>query len=465
MRRLLSSNSRQWPLLGQALVATIGLVGATLAARILGPQIYGEYFLGLTVVSLVGIGADLCVGQAILTRSPGYAVAWKSWRLVSVTIATTAALCTLIATISFWHRLDQSIMWILLCSGIPITIASMVPRAFLVLAGQLRTVALVDVVSIFFANSVMLALVFAYTNLAAAAAGQLVIAGIRLCALEFAKRNVDLDTQTQRSMNWSEAFTSLWQSVSGIYQSQLSGFLARNGDNLIVSAVLGPIQLAQYSRAYSLLLGPLQQAQMALTPMTLRDLAHSSNEVQRHQEGSKAAKLLLILMLPITGAVAVCGERLVRLILGPDWEPAASLMAASAGLAISMTVALPARWILIAERNHLRLRIDSAMQFATLIGVFAGSVWWGLQGSMWVNAVVVGPLAAIVAWCLLDYQYRLLFLRMILPLAIILTGLPALTTAILDSLVSSDINFIAASFAVATLTTIAANVLLLRRLR
>lgn len=446
------------------LVAVIGLVGATLAARLLGPERYGEYFLALTIMSVVGIAADLCVGQAVLTRSPGYTHSWKSWRRLSVSAATCAAIATLVATIPFWIRGDQVLMWALLCCGVPLTIASMVPRAFLVLSGQLRAIAFIDVGSILLANTLMVFLVFLYENVAAAAAGQLVIATTRLCALEFVKRHARIEIQPQKTMSLPEAFNSLWRAVGGVYQSQLAGFIARNGDNVLVSAVLGPINLAQYSRAYSLLLGPLQQAQMALTPMTLRDLAHNDGARRQLREGLKAAKFLLTMMLPATGVVAVCGERLVLVILGAGWEPAGSLMSVSAGLAISMTVALPGRWILISERNHGKLRVDSAMQFSLLFGVLTGSLLWGIQGSMYLNAVIIAPLTALGTWMLLPSQFRQPFWAGILPLATILTAIPATVTIGLNYVVESDLVFVAASAVVALVTTAGALTLLLKRL-
>lgn len=446
------------------IVAIIGLVGATLAARLLGPERFGEYFLALTIVSVVGIAADLCVGQAVLTRSPGYEELWKGWRSLSITVAAVAATGTLAATIPFWMRGDQALMWALLCCGVPLTIASMVPRAFLVLNGQLRAIACIDVASILLANTLMIFLVLVYENVAAAAAGQVVIAATRLCALEFVKRHIGVEIQPQQSMRRREAFRSLWRVVGGVYQSQLAGFVARNGDNVLVSATLGPMNLAQYSRAYSLLLGPLQQAQMALTPMTLRDLAHQGGARRKLREGLKAAKFLLSVMLPTTAVVGVCGERLVFVILGAGWEPAASLMSASAGLAISMTLALPGRWILIAERNHKKLRIDSAMQYSLLLGVLIGSFLWGLQGSMSLNAVIIAPLTALTAWLLLPNQFRRPFWTEILPLAAILSAIPAAITFGLNYVIESDPMFIVASTLVALLSTAGALTLVLKRL-
>lgn len=453
MQRMLGANSRSWPLAGQFLMAAIGLVGATIAARLLGPNEYGVYFLGLTVTSVVGIASDICVGQAILIKAPGYEGSWRSWRKVAVFIAAAAAGLTLALTLLLSSNPYQATMWVLLCGTIPVTVGSMIPRAFLVLHGQLRFVAMVDVGSMIIGNALMIGLVSLFANQATAASGQLVIALVRLVVLESARVKLNLPNLARNAQDLREAFCSLWSIVQGIYQSQISGFLGRNGDNVIISIVLGPFQLAQYSRAYSLLLGPLQQAQMALTPMTLRDLAAAASRHHRYLEGLKSARFLLCLMLPTAGVMVICGERLVSVVLGGEWRPAGTIMAVSAGLAVSMTISLPARWLLIVGRDRTALRIDSALQFALLFGVLVGSLLWGLPGSMAINALVVGPATAIVEWMLLPNRFRRAFWKSVLPTAVSLTAIPAGLSVLLDFINLESIVYIAGCIMLAGLTT------------
>ncbi|MGG6380033.1 oligosaccharide flippase family protein [Paenarthrobacter sp. NEAU-H11] len=436
-------------------IAGVGLVGATLAARILGPRLYGSYFLGLTIVSVVAIASDLCVSQAILTRSPGYTEMWRRWRALSVLLATAAALLTFAVAVTMSADADSVGMWLVLTAGVPISLLSMTGRAFLILDGKLRYIASLDVTSVVLANVLMLLLVAAYQTLTAAAVGQLIIAIIRWIGFEFRFRKPVSSPLSVKGKGICGSFRSLWSSTSGIYQSQLSGFIARNGDNLIVSAVLGPFHLAQYSRAYSFLLGPLQQAQMALTPMTLRDLTHSGLRNVPMVDGMRSAKHLLVIMLPLTGTMAVAGEKVVSLLLGPGWESAGELMAASAGLAISMTVALPARWILIARRNSGKLKLDSLLQYSLLVGVLVGSVVWGLPGSLVLNATLLGPAAAVAEWMLLSRTYRAEFLKTVLPWTAALTILPALAMVMTDFIGLDGTAYVAMAVVIAVSTSAA----------
>ena len=438
---LTGRNAAHWPVFGQVWIAGVGLIGATIVARILGPETYGLFFLALTITSVVAIAVDLCVGQAILTRVDGYELRYGLWTRAAVLVTASAAALTVAVSLFFVRDATDALMWLILCAALPISAASMVPRAFLVLRGQLRFVSVVDVVSVVIGNLVSATLILIWANPVAAALSPFLIALIRYAALEFAFRAQRTGGRPVSDLPWRPSLRSLQTAVGGVYLSQLSGFASRNGGNLIVSAVLGPANLAFYSRAFSFLIGPLQQAQMALNPTMLRDAsaAHRADQAQAHLV--RLVPRFFILLLPLSAALGAVGPELTALLLGPGWQATGQLMALSAGLAVSMTVALPARWLLLAARDSARLRIDSLLQLSLLVGCAVGALLWGLPGSLLLNAVFLGPLIAIVDWMLLPAPARRYFWRRAAPLALVIslvpfvlaTGLRALSTARFDA--------------------------------
>lgn len=434
---LIGRNAAHWPVFGQVWIAGVGLVGATIVARVLGPDGYGLFFLALTITSVVAIAVDLCVGQAILTRVEGYELRYGLWTRAAVLVTATAATATVALSLLFVRDAFDALMWLILCAALPLSAASMVPRAFLVLRGQLRFVSVVDVLSVVIGNVVAAALILVWANPVAAALSPFLIALTRYGALEYAFRAQRVGGRPVSDLAWRPGLQSLRVAISGVYISQLSGFASRNGGNLIVSALLGPANLAFYSRAFSFLIGPLQQAQMALNPTMLRDAstAHRADQTQAHL--ARLVPRFFILLLPLSAALGAVGPELTALLLGPGWQATGQLMAISAGLAVSMTVALPARWLLLAARDSTRLRVDSALQLSLLAGCAIGALLWGLPGSLLINAVFLGPLIAVVDWMLLPAPARRYFWRRAAPLAVLMslvpfllaTGLRALNTA------------------------------------
>lgn len=458
----LGRNAVHWPILGQAWIALFGLAGATLVARFLGPKDFGVYFLALTVTSVIAIAIDLCVGQAILTKVDGYVDHARTWRLLASSLAAGAATVTAVVASILDQNLQHQIMWTLLCAAIPLTMAAMPPRAFLVLAGQLRFVATIDVVSVVIGNAVAVMLVLSTTSLAAAAATQFLVAGIRFAFLEYGwVKNGKLGLP--RNAPFSKSMRALAAGGHGVYQSQLAGFVSRNGDNLIVSFVLGPVNLAQYSRAFSFLIGPLQQAQMALNPMILRDLAAAYKGDRAKAELSRISTYLLVFIVPLSVIVAALGPRITSLLLGSGWSVAGNLMILSGGLAVAMTVALPARWSLVALRNSKALAVDASLQYLILVGCGVGALLWGITGALAVNAWLISPLIAIVDWQMLPANVRGLFIRRVVPLTIGLAALSAGGIYLIGVLVHDDLIAIFCGIALYVLIVLSAVFLLRRR--
>jgi O-antigen/teichoic acid export membrane protein len=444
--------SRAWPLVGQALVAALGLISTTIVARFLGPTEFGIYFLAATIVSIVAVAVDICVGPAIVTRAPGYDSLALVWRKIAVAISFGAAAIIGIAAFGWVDSSHLVLMWVLLAAGVPITTASMIPRAFLQLAHQLRFVAVVDVVALIAASLVMIIGVLVYPHPEVAALGQLVIATIRFSLLELKWRS---------ERRWGDDFVAssgtalaaLWQSVRGIYFSQLSGFVARNGDNLVVSLVLGPAILAQYSRAYSLLVGPFQQVQMALTPITIRDYAEASAAGRLERDLARSTRTLIALLVPICAGLGIAGESVVLIILGNDWTATARIMLPSAFLSLSLILATPARWALLASRKTGPLRVDALLQFCLLGGVILGALLWGLAGAVWLNAILVGPICAIVAWLLLPPPCRRVLWTAALPFTVMVGGITAIGAVLLGLLAPGPMTFVCLSLGWSLLVT------------
>ncbi|MFS4506281.1 oligosaccharide flippase family protein [Clavibacter sp. Sh2141] len=433
-----SRDSSVWPLGAQAVIAAVGLVAATLAARLLGPSDYGVYFLALTVTACVAVLFDICVPQAVLTHTPGYLESARTWRRMAVVVAAGAAAVTAAVALLLGSSLDADAMWVVLCAALPITMASMTPRAFLIAARQLRYVSLVDLVSVLVGNVIAIGALLVTGSLWAAASSQLVIAAVRWLAFEAAwirRGRADLPARVPVRPAARQLYTSMY----GTYQSQLAGFAARNGDNLLVSILLGPVALAQYSRAYSFLIGPLQQAQQALNPMAIRDLAVARLAGRADEQLRGLASVVIAVGVPFALAVSLSGPHLVEVLLGEEWRTAGALMPLSWGLAASMIVAIPARWALVAGHHSRALTVDAVLNYTVLAGVVVGALTGGLAGVLVINSFLVSPAITVTAWCMLGAAPRRLFLTRLLPMAVLLGGATAAACILVGALVESSL--------------------------
>ena len=173
--------------------------------------------------------------------------------------------------------------------------------------------------------------------------------------------------------------------------SQLGNWVGLNGDNLVVTSVLGPTSLAVYSRAYQLLVQPANLigsvADRVLFP-SLSRIQHDNERLARAYV--LAGSLVAALTMPAGVLLFVLAPEVVRILLGPGWS----------------AVTLPLQIFAVVLMPRTAYKISGSLTRATgaVLGgawrqwVYAGQVVLGcLIGSYWgLPGVAVGASVAIV---------------------------------------------------------------------
>jgi len=426
-----------WLIVSQGSTAAIALVVSTIFARILGPADFGIYFVAVIVVSIVQIAIDLCVYQAILTAVPGYLEQSRRWTRWAITVAFLAAL--VVAGGGSMVQPRYIATWLVLAALMPFVPASMRPRGLLIRRGRLATIASVDVLSVLLGSGVGVILILSGSGILAAALSQLIIAVIRwlgleaMCRIDGSASSGEIEVvpaETPATLTFGQYL----RTISGVYQNQLAGFISRNADNLVVSALLGAAVVAQYSRAYSFMVGPLVQTQMALNGPIVRDLSRAAGEGSSARAVRRLAFYLAVLGTPPIVVVCLLGHDIVHVLLGDSWAATGTMLQLSIGLGLSALLALPARWQLIAERRTGALRVDALMQLSILAGVAVGAVLWGANGAVAFNSFFVGPVIGFVAWTLLRRPVRGMVFSVMLPTMAAMGVLTAALTLVVSTL-------------------------------
>lgn len=167
-----------------------------------------------------------------------------------------------------------------------------------------------------------------------------------------------------------------------IFGAELLGYAEKNVDNIIIGAQLGPAALGQYSRAYALFLLPLQQMNGPLGRVALPVLSSLRSQPERYRRYVKSAALVIgYLTLPTYAVAAGVAEPLVRLLLGPGWEVAATLFALLAIAGFGQAVGRLRTWLYISlGRSHRQLLYDLFARPLVIAGFFFGLWWGGLSG-------------------------------------------------------------------------------------
>ncbi len=167
---------------------------------------------------------------------------------------------------------------------------------------------------------------------------------------------------------WSilKDFTAyVWPQMALIVSASFVG----NLDRVLLGHLGGTVQVGYYVGMLGLLAIPRQLMSSAMRfffPRVSRDAAHSDYSRMR-QRLKGALKYLLLIIVPIAGLLIIVREPLVRIYLGPDFSPAASVAAVLALTVIPNTIILPYQQVIFAVEQHRHLLAMNLLGLAVLI--------------------------------------------------------------------------------------------------
>ncbi len=167
----------------------------------------------------------------------------------------------------------------------------------------------------------------------------------------------------------------------GVLGAQLLSYGTQNVDNIAIGAFSGPVQLGLYSRAYQLLMVPLNQINAPLTNVAVPVLSRVQDDLAALGRGLRRAQFVASYVTATLLLVAAAlADPVVAILLGPQWEGLAPIFAVLALGGIFRSVSQVAYWAHLATAHtgsFLRLQLWT-QPFMMLLVV--GGVPWGGVG-------------------------------------------------------------------------------------
>lgn len=151
-------------------------------------------------------------------------------------------------------------------------------------------------------------------------------------------------------------------------------YVVRNLDNVLIGYRWGSDVLGYYSRAYRLLLLPIQQLSAPLGSVIIAALARLQDEPVRYRRYYVSGiRLLTAVGMPGVVFTFVAVESVVMLVLGPGWEPANDMFRALAPAAFLGTFNSAGGWVYLSFGHvHRQLRWSVVSSVVTTAAFFVG---------------------------------------------------------------------------------------------
>lgn len=223
-----------------------------------------------------------------------------------------------------------------------------------------------------------------------------------------------------------QSLRDLWAYSGALFQFNVANYWARNADNLLLGAVAGPVPLAFYSRAYTLMLIPVQQGTQVLGRVLFPALVRLRDDPVRLRLGYvRSLRVLAAVTFPLAVGLAAAAPAIVAIVLGSRWSGTAPLLTilSLSGPAQIVTGTTGALYQAIG-RTDLQLK-RGLTAAALLVAAISAGLMWGATGvaiAVSASYCLLMPVMTRPVWRLIGLRSRDA-LGMLLPIAVSAAGM------------------------------------------
>lgn len=310
-------------MLAQIARAVLHMVSTICLARLLRPADFGLVAMVTAITRFVMMFKDLGLSMATVQRDEVNHAQVSTLFWVNMALSTTLCFITVcIAPLIAWFYGESRLLWITLALAITFIFGGLAVQHEALLKRQMRFRALG-----------ILEVVATAISIAVGIGGALLGWGYWSLVAMYIALPVATAIGAWLACPWRPGRPVRGSGVRAMlaFGGYLTGFnvvnyFSRNLDNVLIGWRWGPTSLGLYSKAYGLLLLPIQQVTPPISAVTMPALSRLQNEPERYRNFYlRALSLLTFVTTPLAIFLLVCAEEVIAVFLGPDWREAAPI--------------------------------------------------------------------------------------------------------------------------------------------
>ncbi|MEX0801341.1 MAG: MOP flippase family protein [Dehalococcoidia bacterium] len=367
-----------WSAGARIVYQALQFVVTVVLARLLVPEDFGLIAMIAVFTGFASIFVDFGLAAAIIQRKEVEERHLSSafWLNVAAGIALTAIVAALAPALSALYGESRLLPLILvMAASFALGSIGIVQKALLTRAMNFRRLGAIEVTA---------ALVGGGTAITAALMGfgvwSLVIqlfvaAGIRLVLLW------SLSDWRPHLILEREAVQELWRFSRNLAGFSAVNYWSRNADNFLIGKFVGASGLGIYSRAYSLMLMPLEQ----ISAVTARVMFPALSRIQEDRPRVKRAYLRAVgiiglLSFPVTAGLLVVAEPFVLTLYGAKWREVVPVLQILCIAGLIQPVSATVGWIYTSQGRTDWLFRWGLVSSGTTLLAFGIGIMWGVHG-------------------------------------------------------------------------------------
>jgi PST family polysaccharide transporter len=152
-------------------------------------------------------------------------------------------------------------------------------------------------------------------------------------------------------------------------------------DKVLIGSFAGAASLGLYSKAFGLLMLPIQQINYPVSSVAFPALSRLQNDTKRFQTVYyQGIGLIVSLAMPATTFLLITADDLIPIFLGPGWDGAVILFQALAPAAFIQALDVTRAWATIPMGQSRRIMIVGMIDAILSILSFCVGIFWGALG-------------------------------------------------------------------------------------
>jgi PST family polysaccharide transporter len=376
-------------------------LGATaVLARILTPADFGIYAMVAVFTGVLIRFRDLGLSAATIQRAEidHQQVSTLFW----VNVAAGVGLMLLSAALApflVWFYGEEALFGITLALSVVFLTAGFNAQHIALMRRQMRFTALASVEVGSMCFGIVAAVIVAYLG------GRYWAPVVQAIGQSFAMMVLCFVVSKWRPgrWHWNPQVVEMLRFGGTITAANMVNFVSRNFDNLVIGRFSGATELGIYSKAYALLLVPVQQINGPIAAVAIPAMARLQDRAPEYRRYYlKVVQIIAYISMPVSVLLAVLADEVVYILLGPQWHDAAVIFQIFALYVVVQNVAMTTGWVLQSLGRVSRLFKWQGVNAAIYVVCCLIGVQWGAVGV----AVVTTALGVLSVVPEMWYSYR-----------------------------------------------------------
>ena len=353
-------------------------VATIVLARLLTPEDYGLIGMVAILINFVGMFQYLGLSTATvkwaeLNHRQVSTLFWINMGLSAAIMLITIASGPLLA----WFYKEPRLIGITIGYGITILLTGLAIQHEAILTRQMRFTAIVVVEVVSLLIGFIAAVIAAWYG-----------AGYWALVLNQMVMTITLVIGVWIVCRWRPGLPARGIGVRSMlsYGGNLTGFnimtfFSRNLDNALIGKFWGPYQLGIYSRAYQMLLMPMQQINAPLAAVAIPALSRLADSPERYRAAYlKILEKVVMVTMPLAALMIATSDWMVLLLLGPQWRETGRIFMLLGIAAMIQPVTKTAWWLFSTQGRTRELFHWGLMGGAIAIISIVAGLPWGATG-------------------------------------------------------------------------------------